>query len=546
MTTRVFTNGLFFTGSDLNDSQETHATSLVIEGSKFVHVGTSTDDAVLSAKQSGAQVTDLGGRIVVPGFIDAHVHILFFGLSLQRLNVEHCKSLEEIRAAISHHAKSHPELPRILCRGWQQSSTDGAALASTLDDLDPRPIYIDALDLHSCWCSTSALAELPIDRMRESCPQYLSCDKTGKPTGLVAEAAVTEFVWGYLMGKHTSEEIQAALEAAFDQYLAAGYTGIIDMAMDKMLWDALLVYREKKGLPVHVAAHWFVPYIADPAERDARLQEALEMHRQWHPSNARDFCVVGVKLICDGVVDGCTAALSHPYGDQTQLVHPVWPAEEMKQTIQQIVDAGMQCAIHAIGDVAVTQAIDCIEAARDPRGRHRIEHLEVTNAEDAARLGRIGITASVQPIHSDPARLIGYSKLLGPEKWARAFPYREFLDGEACVAIGSDAPTATHRPLHNLYCATTRKSVVKPDYPGRTNPSGSLTLVNAVTAATRGAAYSRFAETWTGSLQEGLQADFLVLDSTWDPEKLLEAGVWQTWAGGEKVYQSESSSGAKL
>jgi predicted amidohydrolase YtcJ len=350
---------------------------------------------------------------------------------------------------------------------------------------------------------------------------------------------VTEFVWAHLIERCSDEKIETALDAAFEAYLAAGYTGIIDMAMDKRLWNALVAYRDKKGFPIHLAAHWFVPYIADATERQRRLDEAVEMHRQWHPSKARDFCVVGVKLISDGVVDGCTAALSRPYGGKTQLVHPIWPRQEMEDTVKEVISHDMQCAIHAIGDAAITQAIDAIEAANNPLGRHRIEHLETTNEEDARRLGKIGITASVQPIHSDPARLIGYSKFLGPEAWARAFPFQGFPQGNAPVAIGSDAPTASHLPLLNLYSATTRKSVTEPDYPGQMNPSGALSLIQAVTAATHGAAYSRFADTWVGSLKRGLQADFVVLETPWKAKALLGAKVWQTWSRGALVYEQK-------
>ncbi|KAI9167928.1 amidohydrolase family protein [Paramyrothecium foliicola] len=538
MTTTIFTNGVFFQGSDLADPARSYHNAMVVKGSKIVHVGSHADEVIRTAKQSGADTVDLAGRIVVPGFIDAHVHILFFGLSLLKLDLEPCQSLEEIRAAISRHAEEHPELPRILCRGWQQFTTKGAALASTLDDLDPRPIFVEALDLHSSWCNTAALNELPLDEIKAICPEYLPCDEAGKPTGLVMETAVVEFVWGHLLKQCIPGDLQAALGRSFDTYLKAGYTGIIDMAMDNQLWEALQTYRRERGLPLHVAAHWMIPYSVDPQKRRERLEEALDMHRQWHPSKVKDFCIVGIKLINDGVVDGCTAALSRPYGKKAQLVHPMWPHEEMEEIVKAAAAAGMQCAIHSIGDGAVKQAVDCIASANSPQGRHRIEHLEITSAEDAKRLGQLGITASVQPIHSDPARLIDYAKLVGPEAWSRAFAYREFLDGNACVAIGSDAPTAPHFPFHNLYTATTRKSASNQDFSGQVNPSGALTLAHAMTAATSGAAYSRFAESWVGSLRAGLQADFLVLDTTWEPEKLLHAKVWQTWSRGKKLYQA--------
>jgi predicted amidohydrolase YtcJ len=213
----------------------------------------------------------------------------------------------------------------------------------------------------------------------------------------------------------------------------------------------------------------------------------------------------------------------------------------MNRTLAQITKAGMQCAIHAIGDVAVTQAIEAIASTNNPTARHRIEHLEMATPEDARRLGKLGITASVQPVHSDPAILEGYSKLVKPSAWKDAFPYKECLDGHANVAIGTDAPTARHLPFPNLYNATTRKSALEPHMKAVTNGKSALTLPQAMKAATYGAAYSRFAETWTGRLVEGLRADFMILPEMPEVDGLLNTKVDETWFGGRRVYKNEQS-----
>lgn len=168
-----------------------------------------------------------------------------------------------------------------------------------------------------------------------------------------------------------------------------------------------------------------------------------------------------------------------------------------------------------------------------------MEHLELTTAEDAKRLGALGITASVQPVHSDPALLRAWPSLIGPERFKRAFPYADLHDSGAPLVFGTDSPTARHLALPNLYNATTRKSALEPDSPDTTNPQFAIKpLGTAVLAATASAAYSRFADSWTGKLQVGFQADFVVLDMVWDKEKLLEAKVLQTWYRGRKVYGS--------
>ena len=223
------------------------------------------------------------------------------------------------------------------------------------------------------------------------------------------------------------------------------------------------------------------------------------------------------------------------------MVDPIWPLESMKWVVKRAADAGLQVAIHAIGDVTIKNAIDSIAAAKSSRGRHRIEHLELASVEDAKRLGELGITASIQPVHSDPVLTKAYPNILQPHLWDRVFPYREYLDGHACVAIGTDAPTAKHLQLPNLYNATTRKSALDPGSSQATNPNGAIPLVEAAIAATSGAAYSRFAEGWTGSIAKGHRADFVVLETEWTSETLLDATIQQTWVMGEKAYDQNMS-----
>ncbi|KAM5348660.1 hypothetical protein ACJ41O_008484 [Fusarium nematophilum] len=537
---KVFINGRLFGDTKEQGAEANYHDSMIINGSKIIHVGSQSDESVQRAKHDGAEIIDLENRVVVPSFIDSHVHLLFFGLSLKKLDISPCKSLEEIRRTITQYAREHPDLPRILCKGWFQAVTDGNGLASWLDDLDPRPIFIEAFDLHSSWCSASALKELPLEEMKAACGEHITCDADGNPTGLVAETAQTGFIWPHLVGACTAGEKEAALQAAFEAYIEAGYAGVIDMAMDASYWEALERYRSTKGLPIHVAAHWFIPYEADTDTQLRHVEEAIAMNKKWNPSTSPDFCVVGVKLVTDGVVDGCTAALSYPYGKNKDIVQPLWPADALQAVVKRVVEAGMQCAVHAIGDAAITQAIDAIASANSPRGRHRIEHLELATLEDARRLGELGITASIQPVHSDPSLNQAYEKLIRSSAWEKAFPYREFLDGHACVAIGTDAPTARHLPFPNLYNATTRKSALEPELSTKVNADSALTLSQAVTAATSGAAFSRFAEEWTGSLKAGLRADFLTIDTRWTPESLLEARVYQNWSQGKVVYQAGS------
>ena len=471
--------------------------------------------------------------------MDGHVHILSFGASLRQFDLFGCKNLDQIRNAISTYARSNPSETSIICKGWIQATTGDDSTAHMLDDLDARPIFINSMDMHSVWCNTAALESLKLNSIPEPPGGTIYRDEDGNPTGLLAESAVVDIVWPYLAQSASSEERMDTLEKAVAAYSAAGYTGLIDMAMDDAVWEVLNRFREKHGgFPFHVAAHWYIPYSDSLDECFNSVDHAAAMRDRYPPSTSRDFCIVGIKIISDGTVDGCTAGLSQPYGGRSDLVAPIWPLEKLAPVIQRADAAGLQCSVHAIGDKSVSSAIDVLSrvGAGSPAGkRHRIEHLELTSPQDAKRLGSLGITASVQPVHSDPALLCAWPSLIGSERFTRAFAYRDFHEGHAPVVFGTDAPTARHLPLANLYNATTRRSALEPNSLNATNPQFALDMATAISSASTTAAYSRFADSWTGSLKAGLQADFIVLDMQWDKERLLEARVCETWYRGKLV-----------
>ncbi|PFH57174.1 hypothetical protein XA68_15403 [Ophiocordyceps unilateralis] len=541
----VLHNGRFFREAE---GAADFADCLVVDQASgtIAHIGSADDDAVRDARAAGAKTQDVQGRIVLPGLIDGHMHLLQTGEALGRPDLGPCKNLTEIRQRIRQHAAAHPELARIVCRGWLQEATaaTGDVRAADLDDLDPRPIFVHTEDLHSAWCNSAALAELGVDDMPDPPGGCIHRDDKGRPTGYLSESAALGIAWPFVSGASSIEQRVSCIADAVNAYMAAGYTGLTELAMDNMSWEALRLFRSRQSngrLPLDVAMYWLVLPRDSDDETIRQVDRAVELRSQLRAAGIQDCRVAGIKLLCDGVVDSCTAALREPYAHGTTSPDPVWPLDRLVSVMSRADAAGMQCALHAIGDAAIHQAIDALELVANPAARHRIEHLETCAPEDARRLGPLGIVASVQPVHSDPAIMGQWPRLLGPERCRHVFPYGALADAGAVLAIGTDSPTACLLPLPNLYTATTRRSAREPHRTDRTTPQFALSLAAGVAAATRGAAYSCFADTWAGSLEPGKAANLTVIDMSWDAEKLLDACVVETWVAGRIIFPANDN-----
>ncbi|KAI1609230.1 amidohydrolase 3 [Exophiala viscosa] len=539
--TTILRGGRLFTGP--TDSQyeelEIQHNCMVIKDDIILHIGDESDLPVLQALQDGAEEVDLHGQLVLPGFIDSHCHISMLGLALGKLDVQHCKNIDDIRSSIKVYASANPSLKLIMCRGWMQDTTEGVTLASMLDDLDPRPILIEANDVHSTWCNTAALDAMGVQDMPDPLGGEILRDKDGKASGLMLETASFQIVWPYIASQLSREDKIENVLRAMDTYASSGYTGLIDMAMGEEDWEILQFLKSEGKLHCRIAAHWLVEPRATTEDNIAQVDRAGELNRRFNAETSPDLRIQGIKLICDGVVDSCTASLCQPYTSNGSSCDPIWTADMLGPVLQRAQSAGLQCAFHAVGDNTVKVVIDTIELFGIAGRRHRIEHMDLTRAEDTPRLGKLGITASIQPMHSDPAIFLAWPKLVGDSRCKRAFAYKEMVDGGAPLAIGTDAPTAPFSALKNLYVATTRRSTINPDSTETINKNFALPLAAALTAATKGAAYSCFAETWMGQLRPGHKADFTIIDAPLNPEALLKARVTQTWFDAEKVFELE-------
>ncbi|KAF3394133.1 putative amidohydrolase YtcJ [Penicillium rolfsii] len=454
-----FFNGRIFASTTAGPHENpTFADSMLVENGKIIAIG-SSDEVIAFKPTSDMETRDLQQRSVLPGFIDGHMHLLLLGQSLRKLDLKHCKSLEDITATIEEYARMHPDAPTILCKNWMHVVTPNGVTAAMLDGIDPRPIFIDASSQHS-----------------------------------------------------------------------------LEMAMDEEAWDALVTLRGMEpDLPLRVAAYWLIKPTANLEENSRQVQRAIELSKVYNAETSPDLRIVGIKVICDGIVDACTAYLSQPYAS-VNSPPPIWAPEHLQPVVKEADAGGLQIALHAIGDGAIKMAIDAIERNTTPGRRHRIEHIELASPEDAKRLGDLGLTASIQPVHADPSILTEWPRLLGEDRCQRAFAYREFADAGALMAIGSDSPTSPYAPMHNLYVATTRRSARDPEYTKVVNEHFQLGMCESIVAASGGAAMSVFAEHRIGTLAEGKFADFVIVDMDWDANSLLQANIAETWFGGRKVW----------
>ena len=487
------------------------------------------------------------GKYISPAFFDGHMHVLLFGSSLLKLDVEKCRSLAEIQDLIRREAVARAEAPRVLCHGWIQDSTNQLALASDLDGLDSkgRPIYISAKDLHSTWCNTAALKEMDVQDMPDPEGGTIHRDESGDPTGLLSEAASIGVVWPYLASVTSFEENLSYVREAIRTYNVAGYTGMVELATEQFVWDLLKHLKDKEpgNFTARMACHWLIKPCDKVEDCLTQVDQAIELHKQYNLKTSPELRITGIKLVLDGVIDACTAAISEPYNHKTIKGDMLWQTEHINAVVAHADRAGLQCALHAIGDRAVNTAVNAIEANGTPGRRHRIEHLEITRPEDAVRLGQLGITASIQPVHSDPAILRAWDKLLGKDRCRRAFAYSEFEKASARLAIGTDAPTAPHEPFPNLYVASTRKSARR-DHGDEEdlNPINSIppiSRLSALLASTQGSAYSCFADEITGSIESGKSADFIVVEPTTEEIGFLGYKVKETWFKGKLVWKDE-------
>ena len=533
--TTLYRNGRIFTASEPDFAQ-----AIVVIGDRIAYVG--SDLRAIAVSGSDAEVVDLRGQFVLPGFLDAHAHVLMTGEAELRVHLGTATDLAEIQRRVQVWAKAHPSVPRVLGRSWLFTAVpDGRPTRHMLDEAVPdRPAYLYANDYHSVWVNSKALDELGISASTPDPAggKIVRDPVTHEATGHIEETAVHEIVRPFLARETTEADYDSQLMTALNAWSSSGVTGVVEMGMEADALAAMARAEASGRLNVRIVGHWWMKRGGSSQDHLAQVAEAASLAERYRSQWLR---MAGVKFVVDGVIDGCTAAMLEPYANKSNA-EPIWDYATLAPAVAAADAAGLQIALHAIGDRAIRIALDALENAADVNGarerRHRIEHLEYIDPADVPRLARLGVTASMQPVHADPAVQENWRAMLGDHRVERAWPWTEMTEAGARLAFGTDAPTAPHEPLPNMFIAATRRSALDPTLAANLSRF-ALPLAEALQHATRDAAWACFADHERGCLKEGLLADFVVIDR--DPfiegvESLLQARVMRTVVGGTVIH----------
>jgi hypothetical protein len=530
---RIFVNGRVWTGEPGRPLVE----ALAVRGTTVLAVGTSADIRKLSGK--GTEVVDLRGRLVAPGFIDGHLHLLGGSLSLEELRLDDAETFAVLAQRVKDWAAAHPDAHWVNGEGWTYAAfPDGLPSRLQLDAIVPlRPAFLVSYDGHTGWANSMALRLASVTRETKDPPGgEIVRDPKGEPTGVLKENAM-ELV-GRLAPKLLPHEKERALRKGIAHVAAWGLTSVHQAGIGEE--DLELLSRTLDAVPrLRV-------YVALDVEREPTadvLARQDELRRRFASDRLR---VGAVKGYVDGVVEARTAAMFEPYvGGGTGL--PSWTQEELDRAVAAYDKAGWQVALHAIGDRGIDMALTAFERAARANGtsgrRHRVEHLEVPRTADLPRFKAAGVIASTQAMFPYPNRnhLDVYVPTLGPERARRALAFKAIDDAGAVQPFGSDWPVFTAEVVRGIACAVTR-TTVEGTPAGGWEPSQRLTVEAALRHFTRDAAFAEHAEAQKGTLAPGKLADFVVLSQDLlaiPPERIKDTKVLLTVLGGQDTWRAK-------
>jgi predicted amidohydrolase YtcJ len=513
------------------DAKKPAASSVAVWQNKIIAVGTDADTKPLIGPKT--RVIDAGGKLVIPGFNDAHVHFLETGFQLSSVNLRNAASPEEFAQILKDFAAKAPKGRWIQGGRWDHENWKPADLPTRqlIDAVTPdHPVFISRLDGHMALANTAAMRLAGVTKdTKDVVGGVIVRDAAGEPTGIFKDSAM-DLIRRVIPDASPEEKLEMA-QAASDHAASLGVTSVQDMSAGTNVG----VYQEllrRGSLKTRV-------YGCSPLADFTRWGKT-GLHYAFGGPMLRVGCLKGYS---DGSLGSTTAWFFKPYMDAPETSGLA--REDMAVMLKNVTDAdkaGLQVMIHAIGDRANAEVLDIyknLEQANGARDRRfRIEHSQHLRLEDIKRFGSQKVVASMQPVHLvDDGRWAG--KRLDPERLKGTYAFRTLLDTGAVLAFGSDSPVAPLNPLFGIYGAVTRQTADGKN-PGGWIPEQKITVQEAVRAFTWGAAYAEFQEGWKGTIEAGKLADIVILSDdifTIDPVKIVQVKVLTTIADGKVVFE---------
>jgi predicted amidohydrolase YtcJ len=519
------------------------AQAVAIRGEKIVAVGEDAEIEKLHGPDT--KVIDAGGKLVLPGFVDCHIHFLEGSISLGQAKLEGAKNPADIQRILSEYAAKHPGAGWILGAGWNYAmfGEENLPHKKYLDELFPsRPVFLVGYDGHTTWANSKALAMAGINKDTPNPVNgaIVRDPKTGEATGALKESA--SGLVRKLLPKNTREEKLTALRAGIHWANENGLTRVHSAGGD---FEEFSLYEEllRRG---ELTLRMYIAYFLSPPELRPKDVEAIEEARKRYSGDWLSGGVV--KMMIDGVVESHTAAMLEPYTDDPSTKGKLfWDPGKYKAAVAELDKRGFQLFTHAIGDYAVRTSLDAYENAENVNHtqdrRPRIEHIETVTAADIPRFGKLGVIASMQPLHAYPDEdtLRVWAGNSGPDRASRAWVWNSIAKTGGRLAFGSDWNVVTLNPWEGLQIAVTRQTTEGTPVGGWL-PQERVTLAQAVEAYTLGAAYAGRREKTEGSIETGKLADMVIVSQNIfeiDARDLGKTKVIKTIAGGRVVFQAK-------
>ena len=498
----VLLNGKIWT---VNDRQP-RAEAVACLGSRIVAVG--SNDEIRKWVGTGTEVIDLAGKLVLPGFNDAHVHFFSGGENLAGVHLRDAKSEDEFRRRIAEFAAKQPHGRWITGGGWDHENWTPARLPTrkSIDEASAgHPVFVERLDGHMGLANSAALKLAGITRDTPDPPGgTIVRDAAGEPTGVLKDGAMERLYRA--IPEPSADQIADAVRAAMRYAAENGVTSVQDMSAAPEILRAYETLLARGDLTVRISGH-------QPLATWQRLA-AVGLHADF---GGEKLHIGGLKGFADGSLGSTTALFFEPYLDAPNTAgmanSEMIPESKMQTHILDADRAGLQVAVHAIGDKANHMVLGMYEEAERQNGardrRFRIEHAQHLRADDIPRFGRLHVIASMQPYHCiDDGRWA--EKRIGPERAKGTYAFRALLDSGAVLAFGSDWDVAPMVPLLGIYAAATRRTL-DGKHPDGWVPEQKITVAEAIRAYTMGSAYASFDEQIKGSIEPGKLADMVVV-----------------------------------